>query len=449
MASKKEQQSSPSSPPKSGMKGEMKVSAKTENHQSFLEAAKQLSKVQLPKDVQSLGTKFADLFKENLAIEEDKAKTVIPYYSDLKTNKFAVLSSEGVAVEDDSFNKTVAAFIAGQNEGEVFRFEDPGIKKESKELLDDLSIYIHKLKKAAFDYKVENGTSSRAALFKQVNNYIADLYWELNHGISGALVPKDLLAKYLDKKINVTKRMTYNHRSLLVGILSQFNEGPQKDRMANAYCHLIRSAVESGLEISQQFFRLNFIAKEKRFTPTLTMLGVKGSIPDFKIRKYKSLFLSSEVENIHGSVIEKAETELQGLFKKQITYDNLPGILKNLADLKSAVENDALSVEIRKVKKERLLQASNLKGSHKKGTFKLNRAVGNSFVDSKVREAFNPFRLAFAKGSIETAPGLAVNIIGFNDDNGTYHYTPSEYNDHLDGGRAKAIALEFVAYVER
>jgi hypothetical protein len=418
-------------------------------HQSFLEAAKQSHQAQLPKDVKSLGDKFADLFKSKLAIEEDKAKTVIPYYSDLKTNKFAVLSKDGSAVEEDSFNKTVAAFIAGQDEGEVFRFEDPGIKKEAKELLDDLSIYIHKLKKSAFDYKVENGTSARAALFKQVNNYVADLYWELGYSITNSLIPKDLLSKYLDKKVNVSKKMTYTHRSLLSGILVQFNEGPNKDRMANAYCHLIRSAVEAGLQLNQQFYRLNFIAKEKRFTPSLTMLGIKGIIPDFKIKKYKSLFLSSEIENIRDSEIEKSEEKLQDLFKKQITYDILPGVLKDIKKLKSVVDSEVVSAEIRRVKKERLLQASNLKGAHKRGPFHLNRAVADGFVDSKVREAFNPFRLAFAEGEIETAPGLAINVIGYDDDNNSYHYVASDYNDKLDDGKIKAIALEFIAYLER
>jgi hypothetical protein len=418
-------------------------------HESFLEAAKQQHQANLPKDVKDLGERFADLFKQNLASEEDKAKTVIPYYSDLRTNKFAVLSHEGIAVKDDAFNKAVSAFLAGKHEGEVFRFEDPGIKKESQPILDDLSIYIHKLKKAAFDYKVENGTSARANLFKYVNNYIADIFWEQGYGLTNCLIPKDLLSKYLDKKINVTKKMTYNHRSVLFGALQQMNEGPNKDRMANAYCHLIKSAAEDGMRLQKQFFRLNLIAKEKRFTPTLTMLGIKGIIPDFKIKRYKSQFLSSEIENIRDSEIEKAESKLQDLFKEQITYESLPGILKNIDKLKLAVEEDVLSTEIKRVKKERLLQASNLKSSHKKGTFNLNRAVANNFVDTKVREAFNPFRLAFAEGVIETAPGLAINVIGYDDTNNIYHYIQSEYNDKLDGGKVKAIALEFIAYLER
>jgi hypothetical protein len=449
MASKKEQKSSPSSSPKSESKVALESADKTVAPPTFLEAAKQQNKANLPKDVKALGEKFAELFKENLAIEENKAQTVIPYYSDLKTNKFAVLSKEGSAVDTDPFNSSVAAFIAGQNEGEVFRFEDPGIKKESEELLRDLSIYIHKLKKANFDYKVETGTSARANLFKQVNNYIADLYWETQFGLTNALIPKDLLSKYLDKKVTVTKKQTYSHRSLLYGTLIQFNEGPNKDRMANAYCHLIRAAVESGLQTSVQFYRLNLIAKEKRFTPSLTMLGIKGTIPDFKIKKYKSLFLSSEIENIRGSELEDAESALDGLFKTQLTYDTLPRLLRNVGELKTKVENEVLSMEIKKVKKERLLQASILKSKHKKGTFNLNRAVATGLIDNKVREAFNPFRLAFSEGVIETAPGLAINTISYDEDKSIYYYIDNEYNNSLDGGKVKAIAIEFVAYLER
>lgn len=449
MASKKEQQSSLSSSPKREQKVEPTAVPESTDHQSFLEAAKQANRGLLPKDVQSLGTRFAELFRESLAVEQDAAKTAIPYYSDLSTNKFAVLSQQGSAVNDDPFNKTIAAFISGVNEGEVFRFEDPGIKKESRALLDDLSIYIHKLKKASFDYKVETGVSARSNLFKCVNNYIADIYWELSNGLTSCLIPKDLLAKYLDKKVNVSKKMTYTHRSLLVGLLSQMNEGVQKDRMANAYCHLIRAAVQDGLKLNSQFYRLNFIAKEKRFTPTLTMLSIKGVIPDFKIKKYKSLFISSEIENIRDSKIEKSEAQLQEIFKKQISYDKLPTLLKDLRAMRSVVEDEVLSMEIRRVKKERLLQASNLKSSHKKGPFNLNRAVANSFVDNKVREAFNPFRLAFAEGLIETAPGLAINVIGYDDDKQIYYYIADQYNDKLDDGKVKAIALEFIAYLER
>jgi len=275
------------------------------------------------------------------------------------------------------------------------------------------------------------------------------LYWELAHDLTNPLIPKDLLAKYLDKKINVTKKMTYNHRSVLYGMLVQFNEGPNKDRMANAFCHLIKSSVDMGMAIAPKFYLLNFIAKEKRFTPTVTMLGIKGIIPDFKIKKYKSLFISSELENIRGSEIEKSEDKLQTLFKTQITYDRLPTLLGKISNLKDIVDKEVLSMEIRKVKKERLLQASNLKSKHKKGTFVLSRAVANGLVDNKVREAFNPFRLAFAEGVIETAPGLAINTIGYNDDTDTYHYVASEYNDALDKGLVKAIALEFIAFLEK
>jgi hypothetical protein len=417
-------------------------------HYSKLEAAKQQSSNRLPKDVQGLGTKFADLFKQRMTIEEETAQTVIPYYTDLRTNKFAVLQLDGKLDEEDPFNEAIAAFIGDDQEGDVFRFGDKNIKKEALPLLKELAVYIHKLKKAAFDYKVEVGSSNRAALFKEVNNYIADLYWESAAKLTNSLIPKDLLSKYMDKKVNVTKKMTYTHRSVLYSRLSLMNDGPNKDRMANAYCHLIKIAFERGYSLNAQFFSSNFISKEKRFTPTLAMLSIKGVIPDFKVKRFRSLFLSSEIENIRDSAIEKAESKLQELFQKAITCENLVKLVSNLTGLKSKVEDEVLSLEIKKVRRERLLQASRLKASHKKGTFKLNRAVAKQMIDSRVRDAFNPFRLAFAEGVIETAPGLAINVVGYNDDTDTYHYISSEYNDKLDDGKVKSIALEYVAFLE-
>jgi len=403
----------------------------------------------LPKDVNSLRKRFAELFEEELQIEEDESKNSIPYYSDLSTNKYSVLSKEGLADEDSPFNKAIAAFIPADGDGEVFRFVDTAIKKESVPLLDDLSIYIHKIVKGSFDYKVENGTSARAHLFKQVNNYIADLYWEQAHGLKSILIPKALMSLYMDKKVNVSKKMTYNHRSLLFETLCSYNEGSNKDRMANAYCHLIKSAVERLFTLDPECLLRDLISQEKRFTPTLTMLGIRGVIPDFKIKAYKSLFLSNELENIRGSAIEAAELELGKVFKHQLTYKSLPQALNNLSALKSKVEDDLLSREIRRVRKERLLIASNLKSAHKKGKFNINRAVASQLADAKVREAFNPFRLAFAEGRIQTAPGTAINVVSYNNDKDEYYYIDNEYNNGLDKGLIKAIAIEFVAYLER
>jgi hypothetical protein len=419
-------------------------------HLSYLAAAQQQAQTILPKDVKDLSVRFSDLFKKGLEVGREAAKPVIPYYSDLANNKFAVLTGKDDLVDkDDPFNKAMAAFIAHADTGEVFRFKDTGIKKESLPLLSDLSHYIHKIKHVNFDYRVELGDGAKAALFKQVNNYLADLYWEKSLGLTDPLIPKDLLSKYLDKKVNVTKKMTYNHRRLLYGILVQFNEGDMKDRMANAYCHLIKEAFDSGYETNGKYFLANLIRNQKRFVPSLTMLSIKGYIPDVKVSRYKSLFLSSEIENIRESTIEAVESELQTLLKTAITADDLPKFIKNLKVLRRRVDEDVLSVEIKKVRRERLLIASQLKDSRKaKGPFKLNTAVSNKLSDPKVRAAFNPFRLAFAEGVVETAPGQAIATISYDETSGFYRYLANEYNDALDGGRVKAIALEFVAYLE-
>jgi hypothetical protein len=449
MASNKEQSTSPQNSPKREQKRSSDQGVNDPAHESFLEAAKQQSRTKLPKDVKDLTVKFADLFKEGLAVEKETVETAIPYYSDLHANKYAILSEKDLAKDEDPFNKAITAFIGESDEGTVFRFEDTGLKKEAIPLLDDLSIYIHKLKKAAFDYKVENGQNSRSALFRQVNNYIADLYWEFRENLKSPLIPKDLLQKYLDKKVQVKKSNVYDHRKLLFGILVQFNNGEHKDRMANAYCHLIRESVKIGIDTNYKFYRDNLISREKRFTPSMTMLGIKGYIPDVKIKKYKSLFLSSENENIRDSKLELGETRLQELHKEQLTVENLPRVLRKLREIRSTTDDDLLSVEIKKVRKERLLIASRLKDAHKtRSAFKLSTAVSNSLQDPKVRDAFNPFRLAFAEGNIETAPGQAITCITFNEDTGFYQYIQNEYNDKLDNGKVKAIALEFVAFLE-
>jgi hypothetical protein len=301
-----------------------------------------------------------------------------------------------------------------------------------------------------FDYRVELGTVARATLFKKVNNYIADIYWEYVEQISSALIPKDLLAKYLDKKVKVTAKMTYNHRSVLYGALAAMNEGPNKDRMANGYCHLIRLAVEAGLASDANYFLDNMIAPEKRFTPSITMLSIKGYVPDLKVQRYSSLFLSQETLIIRDSVIAKAESELQVLLKKVINARNLGAFLKDANRIRKAVEDDQLSSEIRRVRRERLLVAGRLKDSHKgKSTFRLSQAVNNKLADTRIRDAFNPFRIPFAQRKIETSPGQCITVIEYNDDTGFYRYIPSEYNDALDKGSVKALALEFVAWLEQ
>jgi len=451
MASKKEQQSSPpgglTNPQKVSQLSHSVPSAQAHSYSGALQVP---TGSKIPEDVKSLGMKFADLFQKELAFQESEAsKKAIPYYTDVKTNKFSVLSVEDSVVETDPFNTAAAAFIASDKPGEVFRFKDDHVSAESQALLQELAIYIHKIKHVNFNYRVENGVGTRSDLFRKVNNYMADLYWEYKEQLPSVLIPKDLLAKYLDKKVNVTAKMTYNHRSLLYSAIRSMNTGENSDRMANGWCHLIKSAFEAGYARDANYFFEKLIKEEKRFTPSITMLSIKGYVPDVKVGRYMSLFLSSEQAIIKESAISKAEASMQLLFRTAVTADTLHGFIKNLRDYRKIIEDDLLSVEIRRVRKERLLIAGNMKKDHRgKAPFSLRHSVGNKLSDPRVREAFNPFRLAFASKQIETAPGQAITVIRYDDASDFYRYTSNEYNDALDRGRVKAIGLEFVAYLE-
>jgi len=451
MASNKEQRSTPPGDLTTSQKvQEMIRPVTSETSNNFAAAVKSTTASTIPTDVKSLGMKFADLFQKELAYQkEEAAKTVIPYYTDVKANKFSILSIEETADETDPFNKAAAAFINSDKPGEVFRFKDDNVSSESSTLLEDLAVYIHKIKHANINYRVEHGVGARAALFKAVNNYLADLYWESAEQLSSVLIPKDLLSKYLDSKVNVTAKMTYNHRAILAATLKRMNTGKHSDRMANGWCHLIKSAFDVGYASNPTYFFKELILQEKRFTPSITMLSIKGYVPDVKVGRYMSLFISSEQAIIKDSAIAKAELELQKLFRTAVTAENLHGFVKSLRDARKIVEDDLLSTEIRRVRRERLLIAGRMKKEHRgKAPFSLNHSVANRLSDPKVRDAFNPFRLPFASKQIETAPGQAVTTIAYNDEIDFYRYTANQYNDSLDQGRVKAIGLEFVAFLE-
>jgi hypothetical protein len=403
----------------------------------------------LPKDVKSLRQKFEDLYKQKLSIEKDASQRAIPYYADLNANKYSVLTDrdQGEVKDPDPYNKTVAAFIDRSELGEVFRFQDGGVKKESIPLLDDLAVYIHQLRKPVMDWRVENGSTAKSQLFKLVNNYVADIYWESVTGISEPLVPKSVLDKFNQKNRQIKKSEIYSHRNLLVAHLKEFNSGEHKDRMANAYSHMIKVAVKEGMSSSEEYYVDNFISQHKRFTPNIQMFHVKGIIPDVKIGRYKSLFILPEWECIVDSTLESAEKSLGELMKKQLTPYNTLSVLRQIQKIRKDVELDALSIEVKKVRRERLLIASQLKSQHKTRTsFKLSAAVFMSHGDNRVAEAFNPFRIPFAADEIETSPGEASTVFG-QDEDGVYRYRATPENDKLDNGKVKRIALVYTAWL--
>jgi hypothetical protein len=388
--------------------------------ESFATAAKQQWREKLPADVQSLREKYSDLFKKNLRIEEEQAQTVIPYYADVNTNKYSVLRTKDSDLDEtDPYNMAVADFIQQADQGQIFRFEDPKVKKESKPLLEDLAVYIHKLSKTTFDYAVENGTSSRSQLFKKVNMYVADLYWSKVTGLTDPLVPTAILELWNKerKKRQIKSNELYTHRHLLYSHLKEMNSGENADRMANAYCHMIRSSVNRGIALNEEYYVKMFISKHKKFTPSLQMMHVKGYVPDVKVSKYKNLFISSEWDSISSSSYYDAEKKIGELFRKQITYKNFNLLVREVLELKQKLANNKGATEIRSVRRERLLIASRLKAAHRgKSAFKLNRAVAEQLSDPQVEAAFNPFRIPFAEEDIETSPGECLSTLDQSED---------------------------------
>jgi hypothetical protein len=217
--------------------------------------------------------------------------------------------------------------------------------------------------------------------------------------------------------------------------------------MANAYCHMIKVSTYRGMASNEEFFARQFIAKHKRFTPNLQMMHVKGYVPDVKVSKYKNLFISSEWDSISSSDYYKSEKRLNDLFRTQVTYKNFNTIVRQVLELKQKLANDSGATEIRNVRRERLLIASRLKGAHKgKAPFRLNQAVAQQLSDPRVEAAFNPFRIPFSEGEIETTPGECLTALEQSED-GLFHYRTESDVGEKDGGSVKRIALNFIAYL--
>jgi hypothetical protein len=334
----------------------------------------------LPKSIKDLRTAFSEFFKKPLKIEEEKGQPSIPYYTDLRTNTYGILGDTDKPETENPYNKTVSAFIAESETGTVNYFKDSGVKKEGLPILEDLALYIHKLKHAAHDYRVENGNSSRSKFFKHVNDFVADLYWSEELGYGSPFVPNAPPIKRGTAKKRVHLPTV---KGLLKTKLLDLNSGEFSDRMANFYIFAIQEATKIGINLNRQYYLDEFIAQHKRFTPTLRMLMQKGRIPDFKIAKYKSLFLLSEWNEIQSSALFKEEGEINELLRKPITHSNLKSFLNRLDDFKLRVETDLLSAEARKLKQERLFLATKMKGKTSAVSFKLSREVRKKPIGTK------------------------------------------------------------------
>jgi len=404
--------------------------------------------------LKQLGNRFKDLFKEELKIEREvKEVPQIPYYVDLKANKFSLLvDSKDAFVEDSAYNMGLSAFVEAAESAEEFHFKDVGIIPEAKPILRDLAIYIHKIYHGSFDWRVELPKTESAALFKDVNMHVADLYYFYKHKITGMLVPKPVLDAIDKGDQNAMRKIeNMNTRTILKAHLMQFNKGENKDRMANAFCHLLSGAVHNYLKVEGGINKMltDFISKHKKFTPTLKMLRAKGKVPDVKIKKYENLFLSNEWEIIKDSALRKAETTLARTLETAITPFNFEVILHELEDIRSSID-DKVSKEIKAVRKERLRVASMLKASSKKGVFNLNSSVANNFGDKKTRDAFNAFRIAFAAERVRIAPSELLGFLTENEELNKFQFDVKDQIDTEGEGRLiNALGHELAEYLNR
>jgi len=411
---------------------------------TFLSVLSKPSEKILPKSIKELRTAFKEFFKKPLKIEEEKSQTSIPYYTDLRTNTYGILGDTDAPETGDPYNITVSAFIAESDLGTVNFFKDSGVKKEALPILEDLALYIHKLKHAAHDYRVENGTSSRSKFFKHVNDYVADLYWseELKYG--SPFVPNAPPVKRgtLKKRTELP-----TVRGLLKQKLMDMNSGEFSDRMANFYIFAIQEAVKIGMELNKQYYLDEFIAQHKRFTPTLKMLMQKGRIPDYKIAKYKSLFLLSEWNEVQSSALFKGESAINDLIRKPISHSNIKSFIKEMEKFKNSVETDLLSAEAKKLKQERLFLATKMKGKSSAVSFKMAREVRKNLAEPRIREAFNPLRLMFAAGKIKTTPGEGMMVLLFDDTTEHFYASDSKMAEGMDAGLVKNRILEFASWL--
>jgi hypothetical protein len=405
------------------------------------------SETKLPPAVNALKERFKDLFKKKLEIKEQERRATIPYYTDVSTNTYSILGKVSDSADEltNGYNASLAAFIADSGTGTVSFFEDNGIKKEAWPIIGDVSVYIHKLKHAAFDWRVETGLSdSRALLFSDINNYVADLYWKQKLGFS-PLVPKQVFDYY---KSNTKKyKGPSTMRDVLIKRLEALNAGEQKDRFSNAFAYFIKQAVKEGMSFNCKYYDEEFIPCHKRFTPTLSMLSFHGKIPDLKVEKFKSLFLLSEWTEINNSAIKRAELEFNALIKKTITHSNLPEFLKKLQLLITQAETDRVSAEFRKIKRERLFVCSKLKGKVKAVSFNVSKEVARHISEPRILEAYNPLRIPFATGKLKTTPGEGIVLLGYDEKTESFYVPENEMSKGMDGGHVSAYVLEFAKWL--
>jgi hypothetical protein len=388
--------------------------------QSYSHAlSKGLSK-RVPKDVNALATRMLDRFKTDLRVEDEIGlDETIPYYCDTSTDTYSMITSDGTTVDDSHpFNISVVSRLGYKEDANISLFKDTSLASDAQYILDDLATYIHQVHHGCINWLTERGKSSRSALFKDVNMYLASLFWEFQTG-KQLLIPNELVDSFQKNKLLPKKSDGKTWESSLRQKLIKFNSGDNKVRMACGFITLLRSAfVESYQTLGKEKWLEILISKHKKFTPSFVMLRMSGCVPDVKVGRYASLFTPSEWERVKSeATIVRLEPLISELSRKKIVANDVLPVLKQLEDARVKAEGCSLTKTYREIRSKRLQIASSLKRTLKRGqALNLAREVANNLASSTIRDAFNPFRILFAGRDVEITPTEAMTFVHFDED---------------------------------
>jgi len=431
---------------KAGAREIKESDSSNQNPRTFLSALYGApKKTALPKSFTSLASKYADLYKQAISKEkEEQEKPAIPYYVDTRSNTFSILGSKDL-VPEDPYDIALATVIGNEGEAFISYFQDDGVNEVSKPILMDFVKFISKTRHGVCEMAIERGRDASSILLKAGHRHLANLIWENEVG-QHLLIPKKRVESYIKtSKDGSTDTIVRDLRKKL----ASYNSGPHKERMANAFIHLLESAYQASRTLEGQDGRWgNFLSFHKDFIPTWPMLEMKGLIPDVKVRKYESLFLAVEWEAIKSSKLFELEEEIRNLMLTSLTAESVPRVIKRLEEIRNLLRDNRLSNEIRSVRRERLLQISRLEGgkaSKKSVSQKVKAAWGND----KVRQAWNAFRIPFAAEMIKTSTQVCLSHVYFDEERGFYTFDDKAEVVESQPGYFSALAANLADFLNK
>jgi len=377
----------------------------------------------MPKGITSLASKYAKLYEQSIAKDvEETEKPVIPYYVDVRSNTFSVLGAPDL-VPEDPYDIALATVVGHEGEAFISYFQDDGVNEVSKPILMDFVKLISKTRHGVYETNVERGRDASSNLVKAGYRHLANLIWEQETG-QHLLLPKKRVQNFIkEAKDQSTDTIVRDLRLKL----ASYNTGANKERMANAFIHLLESAYYASRSLEGQDGKWReFLKSHKDYIPTWPMLTMKGLIPDVKVRKFESLYLPVEWEVIKSSQIFKFEEEIRVMMTESLSYTNILGFIKRLEEIKLILRDNRHSNEIRAVRRDRLQQIARLRKDkpHPKKT--VPQLIKNSWADDRVREAWNVFRIPFAAEVIKTSSQICLAQVYF--DETSEHFT---YDDTI------------------